>query len=203
MNRTAALTICLGCALALMLPAPGLGATSIPGASLVVHPSDLPGFAGAKRKFRSATGASPYVKSVLGQRGREARKEIAKLKRQGFREGAQELLPTSNGEALSLALVFSSARVAKRVFKANLAEDLKAQGHAKLKRFTVAAVPGSSGFSATETGVPGAAANVLFATGRCFFLVGDSLRSGSGENAETAPIAGATALYPRVKSLCA
>jgi uncharacterized membrane protein YtjA (UPF0391 family) len=153
--------------------APAIAATAIPPASLVAHRDDLPGFAAAKIKLRSATSATRYVKVVLGESGREGRNEVTKLKRKGFQEGVQELLPSRQGEALSLALVFGSARVAKQELKASISEGVKAQGKATIKRFTVAAIPGSFGFSAFEAGHSGGAANVLFSTGRCFLLVGN------------------------------
>jgi uncharacterized membrane protein YtjA (UPF0391 family) len=193
--------VSLGCAVA--VSAPAIAAAAIPPASLVAHPDDLPGFAAAKIKLRSATSATRYVKVVLGESGREGRNEVTKLKRKGFKEGVQELLPSQQGEALSLALVFGSARVAKQELKAAISEGVKAQGKAAIKRFTVAAIPGSFGFSAFEAGHSGGAANVLFSTGRCFLLVGNSLHTSTPEQLSVAPIAGAMAVYQRVKSLCA
>ena len=140
---------------------------------------------------------------MLHDGSREARKEVAKLKREGFREGVQELLSGSQGEALSSALVFRSRSAAQHELKASIAEAVKAQGSsAVIKRFTVAAIPGSFGFSATEAGHPGGAANVLFASGRCFFVLGDARPSAPPEQLSVAPIAGAAALYQRVTSLC-
>lgn len=201
MGRRKTFLVSLGCAVA--MSAPALAAAAIPPASLVAHPDDLPGFAAAKIKLRSATSATRYVKVVLGESGREGRNEVAKLKRKGFQEGVQELLASQQGEALSLALVFGSARVAKQELKASISEGLKAQGKAVIKRFTVAAIPGSFGFSASEAGHSGGAANVFFSTGRCFLLVGNSLHTSTQEQLSVAPIAGATAVYQRVKSFCA
>jgi hypothetical protein len=200
-GRKTAFLVSLGCGIA--VSAPAFAAAAIPPASLVLAPSELPGFAGAKIKLRSGTSASSYAKVVLEEKPREVRKEVVTLKRERFREGVQELLTSGQGEALSLALVFASARAAQKEFKARRSEAVKAQGRAKVKRFTVAAIPGSFGFSASEPGHPYAAANVLFATGRCYFLVGNSLRNETPEQATTAPIAGATVLYQRVSSLCA
>ena len=179
-------------------------ASAIPPSSLIAHPSEMPGFAGAKVRLHSATTASRYAKLVLHDSSREARKEVPKLRRQGFREGVQELLSGSRGEALSSAVVFHSPAAARHELKASIAQSVKAQGgSAAIKRFTVAAIPGAFAFSATEAGHPGGAANVLFATGRCFFVLGDSLKSAPPAQLSVAPTAGATALYGRVKSLCA
>jgi hypothetical protein len=179
-------------------------ASAIPPASLIAHPSEMPGFAGAKVRLHSATTASRYARVVLHDSSREARREVPKLRRQGFREGVQELLSGSQGEALSSAVVFHSPAAARHELKASIAQSVKAQGgSAAIKRFTVAAIPGAFAFSATEAGHPGGAANVLFATGRCFFVLGDALKSAPPAQLSVAPTAGATALYGRVKSLCA
>jgi hypothetical protein len=193
--------VSLACLVAVAWPA--LAGAAIPPRSLVAHPDDLPGFTATKIKRRSATSAARYVKVVLGESGREGRKEVAGLKRAGFREGVQELLPSRQGEALSTALVFNSPRVAKQELKTSISEGLKAQGKAVISQFTVAAIPGSFGFSASEAGHSGGAANVFFSTGHCFLLVGNSLHTSTREQLSVAPIAAATAVYQRVKSLCA
>jgi uncharacterized membrane protein YtjA (UPF0391 family) len=199
-KRRTAFLVSLGCAIALVVPA--FAAAAIPPAALVAHSDELPGFAAAKVKLRWASSVRRYAKFVLGENRREARKEVARLKRKGFLQGVQELLSSPAGEALSNAVVFRSARGAERELKTSLAEVLKAQGKAVIRRFTVAAIPGSLGFSGYEAGQPGGAANVLFSTGRCFFLVGDALPGSTVQQLSVAPIAGATALYQRVASLC-
>lgn len=196
-----ALLMSLACGVAMSVPA--FAAAAIPPTSLVAHPLELPGFATAKSTLHAATTPARYARVVLGERGRQARSEVTRLKRKGFREGVQELLSSPQGEALSAAIVFGSARVATRELKTSVTEGVKAQGKAKLTRFTVASIPGSVGFSAVEAGNSSAAANVFFATGRCFFVVGNSLRKATPEQASSAPIAGASALYQRVVSLCA
>jgi hypothetical protein len=197
-----AVLVSLGCCIAGSGSA--LAAVLIAPSSLVAQPAELPGFASAKVTLHSATTPSRYAKVVLEERPRAAAKEVVKLKRKGFQEGVQETLSSHRGEALglSLALVFGSARVAEQELKTGRSESVKAQGKAKITRFTVPAIPGSFGFSATEAGHSGGAANVLFSSGRCFFLVGDTLRKGSLKEVASAPIAGATAVYQRVKSLC-
>ncbi len=200
MPRWRAFSVSLGCAVAVAWPA--LAGAAVPPRSLVAHADDLPGFTATKIKLRSATSATRYVKVVLGESGREGGREVARLERRGFQEGVQELLPGRQGEVLSTAVVFSSPRVAEQELKASISESLKAQGKAVIIRFKVAAIPGSFGFSATEAGHAGGAANVFFSTGRCFLLVGNSLHTSMQEQLSVAPIAGATAVYQRVKSLC-
>lgn len=202
MNRIALIAASVGCVLALSVPA--VAAAAIAPASLVAHPAELPGFLEANVKLKSATSASRYVKLVLGEKGSEARKEVASLKRKHFREGVQELLSIRNGEALSLAIVFGSARTAKQELKNASSETTKAQGKAVVERFPVPAIPGSFAFTAAEANQSSVAANVLFAVGRCYFLVGNSLGgvAVTREQASAAPAAGATAVYSRAKSLC-
>ncbi len=200
MGRTRPFLVSFGCAVA--ISASALAATVIPPASLLAHPDEMPGFATAKVKVQSATSATRYVRTVLDESGHEGRVEVTRLEHKGFKEGAQEMLTGQQGVALSTAVVYGSARVAEQELKASISEDLKAQGKATIKRFTVDAIPGSLGFSAREPGHPGGAANVSFATGRCLVLVGDSLRT-SKQGVSIAPTAGAVAVYQRVKKLCA
>ena len=201
MKYRIALALSLTCAIA--GGAPALAAAAIAPRSLVAHPADLPGFTSAKPKLRSATSPSRYARVVLGERSREARSEVARLKRQGFREGVEELFSGAQGEALSFALVLGSAAAARQELQHSKREALKAEVTAVIERYSVPAVPGAFAFSAVEAGHPSAVANVLFATGRCFLLVGDSLRDADSEQAAAAPLAGATALSRRVRGLCA
>jgi hypothetical protein len=200
MKRSAVITASLGCGLLLSVPA--LAAGAIAPASLVAHAGELPGFSAAHTKLKSATSASRYVNVVLGEHGHEARTELAKLKRRHLREGVQELLSINTGEALSLALVFATPGDAKAEFRSRKSETVKAQGRAVVDPLAVPAIPGSFGFTAVEAGQSSVAANVLFTTGRCYFVVGNSLEGATREEAATAPLAGASAVYQRVKPLC-
>ena len=138
-----------------------------------------------------------------GDNPQEAQAEVVSLKQRGFQEGAQEHLSTSQDEALSDALVFSSAQGAKQEFSANLSEDMTSH-HAGLKRFTVAAIPRAVGFGQQQAHAQGATADVLFTTGRCFLLIGDALNGRTArKQANSAAIAGATALYRRLRHSCA
>jgi hypothetical protein len=188
---------------ALSLSAPALAAPALSSSPFVARPGDLPGFSGARLTVSTASTPLVYVKFVLEENGAQARREVAKLKLEGFRKGVQERISGSPGEALSLTLVLGSHAKARRALKANLAEDVETQGNAEVERFNVPAIPGSAGFSAVQSGSSGAAANVLFVVGRCFLLVGDALNEGDATQARTAPVAGATKLAHRVKHVCA
>jgi hypothetical protein len=144
-----------------------------------------------------------YAVRVNGDSVKEAQAEVGTLKKEGFQEGVEERLSTSQDEALSDALVFSRAKGAQRELNANASEDI-GRHHAGLKQFTVAAIPGSVGFGQQRNHIRGATADVLFTTGRCFFLVGVAMNDGATQKqANNAVVSGAIALYRRLKRLCA
>jgi hypothetical protein len=181
---------------------PAIGSALIPSGDLIVHRSELRGFATATRIVHSTQSPHVYATIINRDGPAEAKTEIAQLKGEGFREGVQELLlATPQGEAVSDALVFGSSRGARLEFKANLSEDLKA--HPGLKRFSVGIIPGSVGLSQFESGGAGATTDVLFSTGRCFFLVGTAVYGVLTKRQAIADAnAAAHALYRRTRSVC-
>jgi len=203
MKRRTALMSALICTVALSLAGlAALALAAIPPRTLVATPSELPGFASAKVKLRSGDSPSAWAKNVLKDRPAQVSKDVARLKRSGFSQGVQELLATSQAEALSFTVVFHTAKQAKHELKVSASESVKAQGKAEVKRLSIASIPGSFAFTAAEPGKPGAAGNVLFAVGRCFVVVGDSMRTGSAEQASAVPTVGGTAVYKRIKHRC-
>lgn len=181
---------------------PTIGSARILPRDLILHRSELPGFTTATRLVHSTQSARIYAVVINRDRPAEARKEIAQLEGEDFREGVQELLlATPQGEAVSDALVFGSSRGARREFKANLSEDLKTH-RAGLERFSVAMIPGSVGLSQFESG-GAAATDVLFYTGRCFFLVGTAAYGVLTRSQVIAEAdAAARALYRRTRRVC-
>ncbi len=203
MRRSTALLAALAITTALSLVGvAALALAALPPRSLVAKPSELPGFAGAKVTLRSGDTPSAWARRVLQDKPAQARKDIAKLKRAGFRQGAEELLSDSQGEALSLTVVFHTTKQAKRELKVSIPESLAGQGKAEIKRFSIASIPGAYAYTAVEPGKPGAAGNVLFAVGRCFVVVGDASRTGTGEQAAAVPMDGGPALYTQIKHRC-
>jgi len=198
--RRAVLLILLTGAVALSLAALALAA--IPPRSLVAKPSEMPGFANARVRLHSGDSPSAYAKNVLHVKPRKLSKEASRLARQGLREGVQELLSASQGEALSFTVVFRTAKQAKRELQLSSSEDVKAQGAAEIKQFAIPAIPGAFAFTAAEPGKPGAAGNVLFVVGRCYAVVGDSLRTGTAEQASAVPTQGGLAVYKRLEHRC-
>lgn len=111
------------------------------------------------------------------------------------------------GEAISVAVVFRSPQDARRYLSSEVNPKELRNDELELEHATIPGVPG-----ALITG-GGPDGNVLFTTGRCFVLVGNHVsETGVSESAHTAaeeqavnaaPIAGATAVYRRVKHACA
>lgn len=203
MRRATALPVALALTAALSLA--GLAAfalAAVPPRSLVAKPSELPGFAAAKVTLHAGDTPSAWAKKVLGDKPAQARREVAKLKRAGFSEGAEELLSTSQGEALSLTAVFHTPKQARKELKVSISESIKGQGKAELKQFSIPSIRDAFAFTAVEAGKPGAAGNVLFAVGRCFVVVGDSSRTGTAEQASIVPLDGGAALYKQIKHGC-
>jgi hypothetical protein len=166
---------------------------------LVAHKSDLPGFRFSRSTLESSTSAAGFARTVLGERGRVAREEIALLKRSGLREGVRDFFIGLRGEAVSIAYVLRSGRAARHLLAAYAQEDLAEPG---VMRFPTDTIPTSVAWEAIQDG--GGYANVMFMSGRCVLLVGDAIHELTPlERPSVAPLAGATALYHRVKRLCA
>lgn len=188
----------LGCGSFASVPA--VATAAIRPSLLVARPRDIPGFYGAKHSLRSATSAVDYAQLVLGDGPAETHRESLHLTREGFEEGTTEFFSDTHGEAVSDALVFSSARGAKQELTAAVSEDIHAHHEG---RFTVALIPGSVGFSSFKVGHLGASADVLFSIGRCYLEVGNAVPGASTRTEGIrAPITGAMTLYRRVKHLC-
>jgi hypothetical protein len=175
---------------------PAAATAPIAPASLVAPAADLHGFSGSGTP-QVATSARRWVEVGNMLTPAEVATEVAKLDREGFREGVGEHYSGASGqEAVSLALVFHSAQGARQEFDANLAVDQHRFGM-QLEPVKIAAIPGSVLLGAGPDG------NVVFTTGRCYLLVGDELRGSTSQaQVNAAPIAAATALYRRVKRLC-
>lgn len=203
-----ALPIAVVCLLSVASPAV---ARTIAPASLVPRPLELPGFGFAQTTIQSATTPQKYVEKLLEDNPAEVRKEARLLGREGFREGVRELFSTEHTEATAITAVFSGPRGAKGELGRATSEELKYTPAAE--RFQDPAVPGSLGFlaagstkaSAGHPSEPFRYANLFFRSGRCMFFIGDTFSgaSATNEELERAPLAGATALFARIKHLCA
>ena len=174
--------------------------TSPAAAAALIHPASLVP-TGAMQGFTPSgamqTATSPQGWAQSSAESDEVAHEAARLTSAGLREGVgQHYTGTAGAAALSLALVFNSPEGAKKEVTHYLQVDPRYGLHLESEK--VAAIPG-----AIVVG-EGPAGNVLFTTGRCFVLVGDKLgASFTPSQVNAVPIAAATALYNRVKSLCA
>jgi hypothetical protein len=169
-------------------------AALIPPASLVPT-SAMQGFT-PSGAMQTSTSAQTWAQT--SGESDEVAHETTRLTSAGFREGVgQHYKGSASAAALSLALVFNTPEGAKKEVTHYLQVDPRYGLH--LEGEKVPAIPG-----AIVVG-EGPAGNVLFTTGRCFVLIGDELGSPSSSPAQVnaVPIAAATAMYSRVKSLCA
>jgi hypothetical protein len=113
---------------------------------------------------------------------------------EGFRGALeQDTATTSGGSGLDFVLELGSAAAATDEQAVQLREDIAAQGHVHVTRFSVPGIPGSTGIAAFG-GKQGSAANVLFTEGRCLLLVGDGE---AGSNYKAQVLTGAQAIYRR------
>jgi hypothetical protein len=192
--RLKALLVSIGCALVLVSCA---SAKTIAPASLVISPTDLPGFATAKMSLQSTSSATRYDEG-----------QATALKRQGFQQGVLETLTKGRSVALSQAAVFGTAHGASEALKAEVAP-LIVKPTADV-RFAVPGVPGV--FAVLELNLqdtPGYLQNadVLFSTGRCLEHLATAVVTprpySTTRQVDGAVIAGAVKLYRQVKTVCA
>jgi hypothetical protein len=170
---------------------------------LVVRTHDLPGFAGAKTSLEATESASVWAHGGESTPA-EAEAEVAYLRREGFQEAVQETVRSPhNREAQSFALVFKSAYAGKRELSSTYAADLKGFNKRGLKRLAVRTIAGAKGLSTFVRGQHFASGNVLFTTGRCFFVVVDYVHNAvTRAQGDRAPLVAAKVLYKRTKPLC-
>ncbi|HME04465.1 MAG TPA: hypothetical protein VKG38_15705 [Solirubrobacteraceae bacterium] len=195
-----ALLLTLGCATALAAPACASAPLArIAPASLVVPRKDLPGFTAAVVRLITTSSAHYYDQD-----------KAAALKRDGFQEGVLEDLEMTGLRqgATSEAAVFRTARGAAQAFRAEVAEVLMPP--TAEVRFTVPGIPGSLAIREMNLGDPPGYiqnADISFSTGRCLEDVAVSSFTRKPDSTtrqvDGAAVSGASALYRRVKRICA
>jgi hypothetical protein len=178
-------------------------ASTIPTSALALHPSDLPGFAGVREEL------PPRVLNAT-ESGEGSAQSTAMLKRDGFRKEVSSLVGSNSiGGALSSASVFSGPRGARAELKRELAQFRG--GRHGLSRFAVAGIPGARGVVEGPHGAggpfEGPGAVVKFRTGRCSIAVIFYSEQGEADDTralvQAEVIAGASAMYGRLRPLCA
>lgn len=189
---------------------PAAAGEPVAAAVLVAQSRDLPGFSGAEGSPQVATSADRWAEiDPHSEPGSEPadQHEVPNLTREGFQEGVRESFQNGSGEAISVGIVFRSPQGASQYFSSEVNPKRLVNDGLALEHVTIHGIPG-----AVITG-GGPNGNVVFTTGRCFVLVGNHVpEAGVPESAHTAaeekpvnaaPIAGATAVYERVKHDCA
>lgn len=176
---------------------------AIPPRSLELHTRELPGFAGASKKVQVFESADQFIESRGGGPA-EVEAERALLAKRGFQGTIGESFRAPHREAIFVAFVFTSPQGATEEFHETLAADIKhLKGHGA-RRSAVSGIPGSVLVGQFEKGHRGGTGNVLFTTGRCFFVVGDAVkRATNRKQAYRAPITAARAILRREKHACA
>jgi hypothetical protein len=200
MSRSLRSLLVVGALAALACPQ-ATAATSIPPAALALQPSEVPGFAGAKATQRVRSTAAGFAEAAL-----EAGSG-ATLRREGFEKGLVEVFGNQKGGVAAVAGVFHTATGARQLFRIERAQNQRESRHAG--RFTVAAIPGSLGFTEAQpagSGITSTSAAIQFASGRCFFEIavnfnGVEAHSGLPE-VMSAASAGAASVYERTRALC-
>jgi hypothetical protein len=188
----------LGLATVLVSPASGAARIAkLTPASVTVPRADIPGFAAAKVQVMSTTSAVDYNED-----------RAAALKREGFQQGVVEAMNLRRGLAIILTEVFHTAHGAEQAFGAEVAE-LSVKPSLDV-RFKVRAIPGSLALRELNLRDPSGYiqnADLVFSTGRCVEDVAITYftrkSASTPRGLDDAAAAGATALYRRVKRICA
>jgi hypothetical protein len=188
-----------------------LGVAADPALSLPATPS-LTSFV---VRAGEETGFTPEARAVVYKRvaaflraehdtAQAAKRDSRRLKAEGFRGAAIEYTILTRGPAagsgFSSVVELNSPTAAAEELAYDVRSDIAAQGkQVRIRRFTIASVPGAAGFTATEANTPGGVADVSFSEGDCVLLVGDSVSQGN----LAGPVkAGAAAIYRRTNGQC-
>jgi hypothetical protein len=196
------------CAALVYAPAQAAPALEIPIATLVAQRHDLVGFGPARTVPYSTTYALEWALSYE-QGEHAAESEANELGERGFQEGVAMFITGreegahEHKEAVSKAIVFATPTGAQEELAAAVSTERKDVGKAGAYRSVVSEIPGSIGIGFANR--HGAADNVTFSTGRCYFTIGDAVHRGSRarRDAERPVRSAAIAVYTRAKQACA
>jgi hypothetical protein len=177
---------------------------------LVARVRDLPGFAGARATLEHTTSPFTWAHNTNPGTWTEAQVEATNLQSLRFEEGAEAFFtgsaPEAHGlhrEAISQGVVFATAAAAQSELRTSVEGALKIFSRKGLLQGADPAIPGAVNLGNFTSGHRGGSDNVFFSTGRCFFVVGDSVHNTTSRaQADRAPVAGALALYRRDRRLC-
>jgi hypothetical protein len=183
----------------LMVTWSGVAAASPKPLPLNAHLLERGEFAGftleAPTPYRTARA---WVATNTSLTATQARAEVARLTREGFKELLAEFLDNAQGpqNGLSWVMQLGSAASARAELIA-LDRFEKAQGQAE-ETFRVSAIPGAVGFGAGNPNGASGGENIVFADGSFLFLVGNGWSGSTHNPRHAALIEAATKLYQRV-----
>jgi hypothetical protein len=203
MMRRCGLTAALMVGVLLMVAWSGVAAASpkpLPLSARLLHPGDFSGFKlEAPKSFKTA---NAWVALNTSLTPTQARAEVARLTREGFKELLAEYLDDAQGRGNGLSFVMQLGSAASA--RAELAVEVrnaKAQGQAT-ETFRIGAIPGAVGFGADQ-GNPGnymGGENIVFTDGPFLYLAGNAWSGSTQTNnpRHGALIEATTKLYKRV-----
>ena len=203
MLRRCGLAAALMVGFLLMVTWSGVAAASpkpLPLSARLLRPGDFAGF--TLEAPKSTRTAKAWVAMNTSLTPAQARAQVARLTREGFKELLAEYLDDAQGRGngLSFVMQLGSAASARAELAAEV-RDAKAQGQAT-EMFRISAIPGAVGWGADQ-GNPGdymGGENIVFTDGPFFYLVGNAW-SGSTQThnpRHAALIEAATKLHLRV-----
>jgi hypothetical protein len=206
--RSAALALA---ALSVGLASPAQAATplEIPASTLVAQPQDFAGFGPARLADAYSTAYALEWALSYEQSAAVGEHEATELNALGFREGvAVYYSGRKEGRhefrnAVSSSIAFATTAGPEHELSVTLAFDRTQLGRGGGPyRTAVRTIPGSVGLG--HRGRKVSDYSLAFATGRCFFVVGDAIhKHGMARRAQRSATSAAIAVYSRAKETCA
>jgi hypothetical protein len=192
--------------LAAAVPASGEARFAIAPQRLVATISWFPDLGQPESRLRATRSASGWAFGILEDPPANGRREVARLKREGFVEGVHRAITGGKGAAFSGALVLRTGHAATRESEAKATEEQRELG-AGVVRFALPTIPGGIGLTQPHPPVALTAGesqtSVVFAVGHCTLGVGLRLAPPSSQSAvQHAAIAAAVRLRKAVRQAC-
>jgi hypothetical protein len=188
------------------VPASGGARFAIAPQRLMATNSWFPDLGQPESGLRATRSPSGWAFGILEDPPANGRREVARLKREGFVEGVHRTIAGGKGQAFSGALVVRTAVAATRESQIKAGEEQRELG-AGVVRFALSTIPGGIGLTQSHPAAaltPGELqTSVVFAVGRCTLGVGLRLAPPSSQGAvQHAAIAAAVRLLNAVRHAC-
>jgi hypothetical protein len=187
----------------LAFPAPA-SAGRPDGHALMLQPSELAGFAVIAGGSSYTTSAARWT-AELEEQGAAGVDELAHLTADGFRAGVMEFLTGRGGsEAIYNGILFATAAGAAQQLSEDVSYDETHYPRAVLHRSRIRGIAGAVVFSGLLAARHEASSNVIFSSGRCSFILADSIHHASAvAQASARTIAAARSVQQRLRRACA